>query len=324
MQTPQKQAMSPSMIDARIRSCFEILLCLDRARCTKTTCASAFAKHIGELEDCFPGFTMQEHVNRLEARLSIAKAVLEDFEAGKVPRLGEGKLGSTTTGIETRTRGKTTTLWDFVSDGGAAAERFAKARIDRARARVDAAKHAVDEAVSTYPLAFMEELPRLLAMPIPADQVDADVVHKRFTALLDVAISIVEGMTVINAPDELLDDLAAELGTGREPFHINADTDGLGELEAVQTAVRELKERLASIEQEIDEPAIDADERRALIAKRGRLEGNLFDLQHRKMELDVRVARKVAEQRMFQRVACLKLLLARARECFKKGNAEEY
>ncbi|MBN2152855.1 MAG: hypothetical protein JW839_15495, partial [Candidatus Lokiarchaeota archaeon] len=172
------------------------------------------------------------------------------------------------------------------------------------------------EAASTYPLAFVEELPRLLSMPMPAGAVDAAMVamvRKRFAVLLDVAAGIADGMAAIDVPDELLDDLAALLDVKREPFRADADTEGLGELEAVRSSVQELKARLASIEQDIDEPSIDADDRRALVAKRGRLEGTLFDLQRRKMELDVRVARKVGEQRMAQRAACLKLLLARAR-----------
>nr|MDO8084348.1 hypothetical protein [Candidatus Sigynarchaeum springense] len=94
-------------------------------------------------------------------------------------------------------------------------------------------------------------------MPMPVVQGDAAMValvRKRYAVLLDVAASIVDGMAAINVPDVLLDDLAAMLGAGREPFHADADTEGLGELEAVQSSIRELKERLAAIEQEIDEP----------------------------------------------------------------------
>ena len=322
LQASRESAADPGTIDASVKSCFEILLRIDGARDAKAPGAPAFAKHVDGLGDCFPGFTMGDHASRLEARLADAKAVLESIEAGRVLRPRGGEPGFAPAGAGTQMQmqkqkqGKATTLWDFVSDGGAAAARLAKERIERARARVGAAKRAVDEAAATYPLAFVEELPRLLAMPMPAG-LDAAamvaMVRKRFAMLLDVAASIVDGMAAIDVPDELLDELAALLGERRETFRADADTEGLGELEAVQSSIRELKERLAAIEQEIDEPAIDADDRRALVAKRGRLEGSVFDLQRRKMELDVRVARKVGEQRMVQRAACLKLLLARAR-----------
>jgi hypothetical protein len=312
MQESRDLAVDLGTIDASIRSCFEILSSLDEAHHAKTPEASAFAKHAGGLADCFPGFTVSDHADRLGARLADARMVLESLEAGKVIRPRDGQFDRPTKRHVMPKQGKALTLWDFVSDGGAAAERLAKERIEHARAEVGAAKRAVDEAASTYPFAFLDELPRLLSIPMPIGLVDAAMVRKRFAVLLDVAASITDGMEVFDVPDEMLDDLAALLGVEREPFFVNANTEGLGELEAVQSSIQELKARLATIEQDIEDPAIDADDRRALAAKRGRLEGNLFDLQHRKMELDVRVVRKVEEQRGFQRAAYLRLLLDRA------------
>ncbi|MBN2154206.1 MAG: hypothetical protein JW839_22315, partial [Candidatus Lokiarchaeota archaeon] len=150
LQASRGPAVDLASIDACIKSCLELLYRLDGARGAKEPDAPALAKHVCGLADCFPGFTTSDHVTRLAARLADARAVLEGIEAGRVLRPRDGELEPAPGGGATRKRGRATTLWDFVSDGGAAAERLAKERIERARARVGAAERAVDEAASTY------------------------------------------------------------------------------------------------------------------------------------------------------------------------------
>jgi hypothetical protein len=299
-------------INEEIKTCLDLLLYHDILRVTSTPEASAFFPLASDLSASFPGYSMADHQKDLATRVADATVTLDCLERGKVVQARREQPGTKSMQPGSTVQSRSLTLWDFVVDDGEVAQRLSQERIERARQQLAKAKEACSNAAATYHATFLTKLPGILAGPVTL--IDATSTKKQITSLLDMVLAIASDLRVSRDVSDEITRLATLVGVVIEPSRPRVTE--IGELEAVQAAIADLKARIDGIEQDRAEPSIDPEDRRVLAGKRGRLESTLHDLQHTKMDLDVRVARKVAEQERAHDTASLKLVLA----CIRKMN----